>query len=196
MLNGNVMAAVDVETTGQRAGYHEIIQIGILPLNSDLRPLESVRPFYTTVRPEHPERQERRAGYVHQININELVLHAPSADRVQDYLIEWFNKLDLPFDKRLAPLAHNWAFESGFLKAWLGVDMFDRIFHFHPHDSMTYAISTNAKAAFKGEAAPFNAVGLGPLCRHFGIVNENPHDALSDCTAEAAVYRALLHFDI
>ena len=28
-------------------------------LNSDIRPLEGVRPFYTTIRPEHPERQRR-----------------------------------------------------------------------------------------------------------------------------------------
>lgn len=192
-LNGCLMAAVDVETTGRRAGYHEIIQIAIVPLNSDLRPLEDMRPFYSLVRPEYPERQERASGFVHGISIDELLLTAPSSDRVKDYLVEWFNKLDLPFQKILVPLAHNWAFESGFLKAWLGVDMTDRIFHSHARDSMSEAISLNDRAAFMGEKVPFNRVGLGPLCRHFGITNENPHDALSDCLAEAQVYRALLH---
>src|ERR1700675_1405592 len=106
-LNGNLMAAVDYETTGRRPGYHEIIQIAIVPLNSDLRPLADVRPFYTTMKPLHPERQEGSAGYVHGLDINELVLHAPEPERVQDLLMEWLAKLELPFGKMLVPLAHN-----------------------------------------------------------------------------------------
>jgi DNA polymerase III epsilon subunit-like protein len=35
-------------------------------------------------------------------------------------------------------------------------------------------------------------VGLAALCEHFGVVNQKPHDALSDCLAEAEVYRCLL----
>lgn len=195
-LNGNVLAAIDFETTGRRAGYHEIIQIGIVPLNSDIRPLDGVRPFYTTVKPLYPERQERGAGYVHGLDINEIVLHAPEPGRVQDLLIEWFAKLELPFGKVLVPLAHNWAFESAFLKEWLGVDLNDQLFHSHARDSMLYAISLNDRAAFAGEAAPFNRVGLGSLCRRLGISNDRPHDALSDCLAEAELYRALLHVDL
>ena len=56
-LNGCLMAAVDLETTGTRPGYHEIIQIAVVPLDSDFRPLADVRPFYTLVKPEYPERE-------------------------------------------------------------------------------------------------------------------------------------------
>ncbi len=195
-LNGNLMAAVDLETTGRRAGFHEIIQIAVVPLDSDLRPLKEVRPFYTTMKPLHPERQEKKSGYVHGLDINELVLHAPEPGRVQDLLIEWFERLELPFRKLLVPLAHNWAFESSFLKAWLGVDLTDEIFHFHPRDSMTYAISLKDKAAFAGEPVPFDNVGLGSLAARFGVVNPRSHDALCDAIAEAEVYRALLHLDL
>lgn len=195
-LNGNVLSAIDYETTGRRAGYHEIIQVAVVPLNSDLRPLEGVRPFYTTVRPEHPERQERGVGYVHGLDINELVLHAPSKGRVQDMLVEWFERLDLPFKKKLVPLAHNWAFESSFTRAWLGDELTDDVFHFHPRDAMIKAISLNDRAAFSGHAAPFNRVGLKSLCRKLKVHNERPHDALCDALAEAEVYRALLHIDL
>ncbi len=53
-LNGCLMAAVDLETTGTRPGYHEIIQIAVVPLDSDFKPLADVRPFYTLVKPEAP----------------------------------------------------------------------------------------------------------------------------------------------
>lgn len=195
-LNGNVLAALDYETTGRRAGYHEIIQIAIVPLNSDLRPLDGVRPFYTTAKPEYPERQERGAGFVHGLDINELVLHAPELSRVKDLMFEWFEKLELPFSKVLVPLAHNIPFEYGFTKAWLGPDDTDKLFHSHGRDSMQYALGMNDKAAFAGEPAPFNRVGLKSLCKKLGITNPKPHDALCDALAEAEVYRALLHMDL
>jgi DNA polymerase III epsilon subunit-like protein len=43
---------------------------------------------------------------------------------------------------------------------------------------------------------PFNRVGLTSLCRQLGITNDRPHDAYYDALAEAAVYRALLHYEI
>ena len=191
-LYGNVLAAVDVETTGRRAGYHEIIQIAIVPLDGDIRPMKDIRPFYTTMQPAHPERADQRSTKVHGISLDEIILHAPDAGRVQDLLTEWWKKIDLPVGKCLVPLAHNWSFESGFLKAWLGIEMADEIFHSHARDAMTYALSLNDKAAFLGEDTPFKMVSLKSLCRFFKVNNNRPHDALADCIAEAEVYRAML----
>ncbi len=195
-LNGNLMAAIDYETTGRRPGYHEIIQIAIVPLNADLRPNKDITPFYTTVKPLHPERQEKQSGWVHGLDINDLVLHAPEPDRVQDLMMEWFAKLGLPFRKVVVPLAHNAPFESSFTKAFLGVERTDEIFHSHYRDSMIYAIGLNDKAAFAGEPIPFSSVGLKSMCKKLGIVNTRPHDAYADAVAEAEVYRSLLHMDL
>ena len=82
--------------------------------------------------------------------------------------------LKLPFKKCLVPLAHNWAFESSFLKAWLGVEQTDLIFHSHARDGMLYAIALNDKAAFAGEPVPFPRVGLGAMCTKLNIVNPIP----------------------
>jgi DNA polymerase III epsilon subunit-like protein len=195
-LNGHLLAAIDLETTGRRPGHHEIIQIAILPLDSEIRPLTTVRPFYTNVRPEHPERQETKAGTTHHLNMEDLLLHAPTSERVADLLVEWFQSLELPQGKVLVPLVQNWAFESSYLKAWLGPDLVDSLFHSHARDPMLYAIGMNDKAAFMGEKLPFNKVGLGSLCNKLGITNKNPHDALADCMAAAEVYRALLTRDL
>jgi DNA polymerase III epsilon subunit-like protein len=195
-LNGHLMAAIDVETTGRRPGYHEIIQIAVVPLDSDLRPNPLLRPFYYEIKPEYPKRQEKGASYVHGLDINHLVLHAPEAGRVQDMLIEWVERLELPIGKCLVPLAHNWAFESAFLKAWLGVDLTSGLFHGCARDAMLLALSINDKAAFMGEACPFSSVNLKSLCVKFGITLDKAHDALCDSIAEAEVYRNLLRFEI
>lgn len=190
------MAAIDVETTGRRAGYHEIIQIGIIPLNSDLRPLPEVSPFYTTIKPLHAHRAERRAMAVNRLNLDRLILEAPHPDRVRDLLVEWWEKLDLPLRKVLVPLVANWKFESSFLQSWLGVEMTDSLFHSHARDVMLHAIGLNDRAATMGLKVPFNYVSMDSLCRHFGVVNHAPHDAMGDALAEAEVYRAMLRFDL
>jgi len=191
-LNGNLLAAVDFETTGRRPGYHEICQIAAVPLDSDIRPLKDVRPFYTNIRPEHPERVEKMAFKVNSISLEELMLYAPEQERVKDLLIEWVDGLELPCGKMLVPLVQNWAFESSFLKAWIGPDQTDTLFHSHARDPMLYAVALNDKATFHGEDLPFNRVGLGSLCNRLNVINQNAHNALADCLATAEVYRAML----
>lgn len=195
-LNGNLLASIDLETTGRRPGYHEPIQIAVVPLNSDLRPLEGIRPFNEYIKPLHDYRAEQTATYVHNIDLKWLQLHALEPGQVADRLVEWWESLDLPFEKTLVPLAHNWAFESSFLKAWLGVELTNKLFHSHARDAMLYALSLNDKAAFAGEAAPFGRVGLESLCKKFNVFNPNPHDALCDSLAEAEVYRSMLLMDL
>lgn len=194
-LNGNPIAAIDYETLGRRAGYHDIVQMAIVPLNSDLRPLEGVRPFYTNIKPLHPERVERQAMRVHGLSINELMIHAPERDRVQDLLQEWFERLELPFGKKLVPLAHNWGFEKSFTDAWLGPDLASDLFMGTARDSMTVGNYINDRYAMMGEPAPFNWVSLTSMALKFGIVNEKAHDAYHDCITEAEVYRMLVKMD-
>lgn len=195
-LNGNILAAVDVETTGTDPSRHEIIQIGIQPLDSNCTPLKGVTPFYHTIKPEHPNRAEPKATAVHKLDIDYLCLHAPDKWQVADWLDEWWSNLDLPHRKTLIPLAQNWQYEAGFLKSWLGMESFNQFFYWAARDTMLIAIYLNDLAYFKGHSIPFPRVGLPALCSQFGILNENPHDALADCRAEAAVYRKLLEFEI
>jgi DNA polymerase III epsilon subunit-like protein len=191
-MNGHLLVAIDLECTGVRAGYHEPIQIAIVPLDSDCKPIQDVRPFYTQIKPLYPERAEVEATKVHGLDIDDLILYGLHPDKVLDLLVEWVNDLKIPADKKLIPLAHNWTFESSFLHAWLGADMMTEIFSGHARDGMLLALSMNDKAFFAGEPVPFNTVGLAALAKHFNITNERPHDALCDALTEAAVYRAML----
>ncbi len=193
-LVGNVLAAIDFETTGRRPGYHEIVQIAILPLDHNLQPHPDVPTFYLNIRPNHPERCERGAFAVHGLDVDLLMLHAPSQDRAIDLLLEWFNRLDLPQNRVVVPLAHNWPFESAFLKMWLGIELTDQIFHSHARDSMLLAASINDRAFFTGEKIPFSKLGLVPLCKQLGIEYTKAHDALADCQAATELYKRLLTY--
>jgi len=194
--NGHVLCAVDVETTGTDPALHDVIQIAIVPLDSNIEPIKGISPFYMTMKPEKRENEDKRSSSVHGIDLDELMIHAPTKWQVEDWLGEWFDNLDLPFGKKIIPLAQNWSFESGFLKAWLGVEGFDSFFYFHPRDTMSIAIYLNDKAYWRCQPRPFPRVGLKDLCRQLDVVNDCPHDALADARAEAEVYRKLMEFDL
>ena len=60
-LNGCLMAAVDLETTGTRPGYHEIIQIAVVPLGLRLQAAWPTCGHSTrSSSPKHPERESAR----------------------------------------------------------------------------------------------------------------------------------------
>lgn len=189
-FRGNMLAAVDVETTGVVAGYHEIVQIAVVPLDTDLQP--AGRPFYTNIRPDNPERIDKSSWNIHGLDLDNLLETAPDQEKAYDLFNNWFEELRLPTGRKLIPLAHSYTFEYGFLKAWLGAKGLDHFFHFHPRDAMVYALALNDRLGLAGKAARFESVSLTNLCKDLNITNEKPHDALSDSLAEAEVYRALL----
>lgn len=195
-LCGNIMCAIDFETTGLMPGYHEIIQVAVQPLDAMLEPMQGVKPFYTTIAPEYPERAEGAAQNVHGLNLQTLKETSLDQWKVADLFDEWFQRLELPYRKSMVPLAHNWAFESGFLKAWLGVDCMNAMFHPHPRDSMLLAISINDRAIMRGEEPVYPSVSLTSMCKQLGIQVIKAHDALSDALAEAQLYQTLMRLPV
>jgi len=191
-LNGNILCAVDVETTGRLCGYHEVIQIAVVPLASSIEPVPDLNPFYTTIAPNYPERAEKDATEIHGLNIDELVNEAPDQWKAADLFDEWFQALNLPYRRKLVPLAHNYPFERGFITHWLGLESFNQLWHPLYRDTMAFANNINDVSAFYGREIPFPVVTLGAMTKRFKIDLINAHDALADCLATAKLYRAMM----
>lgn len=192
-MNGNLLAALDIETTGLLDGYHDIVQIAILPLDHNLEP-QGV-PFYMNIRPDHPEWADSEAMRINGLSLEELSM-ALDKWQVADALDEWFKNLNLGIFKKLIYLTQNAPFDIPFMKQWLGIKGFEKYFARRGRDTMFTALALNDQAVWKNRAMPFNRVGLKDLCKHFGIVLDNHHDALADCIATAKVYRELLRYEI
>jgi DNA polymerase III alpha subunit (gram-positive type) len=192
-MNGNVLCAVDVETTGLLAGWNEIIQIACVPLDHNFEPRKDMRFFYLNIAPDFPKRTSKEAERKHGISLRSLQ-DCVSQERGIELFEEWFKKLPLGYGRKLVPLAHNWAFERGFLTHWLGMDALWDMWHIHPRDTMTLAATINDLYVWHGRKHPFHLLGLGPLCKRFDIPMDNAHDALCDCLATAKLYAEFMRF--
>jgi DNA polymerase III epsilon subunit-like protein len=194
--NGNLLAAVDVETTGINPLAHDVWQVGILPLNRDLEPMKGVHPFYMSMKPQRPENINYNAVKISRFNFLDLMKYAVEQDYAADLLDTWLAGLNLPLGKKIMPIWSNGHFDRDFLTAWLGCELYNQIFHGHTRDTQELAVAINDRFALAGKDLPFNRVGLNSLAPVLGIENENPHDALSDCLTTAAVYKALLRMEL
>jgi len=196
--NGSQMCVVDVETTGLEAGWHEIFQIAVLPLDSNLFPREDVQPFYVNMKPDHPERWEKAARTVTSTDITEIMRTGFDPLVARDLFIDWVDKLGLPCTpsgarKYIIPLGHNYlGFDQGFVKSWLGFEEYNNIFHGHARDTMTFSLLINDGMAYHAEKVPYAKVSLGALCSRLDLKNRKAHDALQDCIATAECYRRML----
>lgn len=197
-FNGNLVCSIDIETTGVKPGYHDIIQLAVLPLDSQFRILKvmadgtKVYPFEILIKPERPENIDQDAMSVNRLQMSEIMAHGLESFTAIDLLNDWFKKLHLPYNKRIMPLAQNWVFEYGFLKAWLGPDMFAEIFDARYRDTMVSSLYLNDRADFHHERYPFPKNKLSYLASQLKVEQIKAHEALSDCVTTAEVYRRMM----
>ncbi len=149
---------VDIETTGGRAPFHRVTEIGAVKMRGG----EIVDKWQSLVNPERaiPATITRLTGIT-----NEMVADAPLfADIAESFQA---------FMEDAVFVAHNVRFDYGFLSAeYARLDMRFR----YP----TLCTCQSMRQLFKG----LPSYGLANLSRHFGIPLESHHRAL--CDAEAA----------
>ena len=193
--NGCQMAVIDTETTGLNPFYHEMIQLAILPLDSNLNPRKDVSPFYLELQIEHPERIDPAAMTVNRQELAKIGQRGFDRLAAQGMLEHWIDTLGLPYTgggsrKRIIPIGHNYSFDEAFMKAWLGNDFYSEFFDGRFRDTMTIAAFHNDKDAFHAQKIRFNKLKLSWIANQFNIPYKDAHDALADCSITAQVYKA------
>ena len=102
-LNGNILCAMNVETTGFIPGHHDIWQIAFLPLDSEIRPAPVI-PFYVDLKIKRPENVDPKAIKLNRTDFYKRQLRAMDPWTAADMFDEWVQKMDLPIHKGLCPL--------------------------------------------------------------------------------------------
>lgn len=194
-LNGHMICAIDTETTGLQAGYHEIVELAIIPVGNTLYPRTDVPPFDCLIRPQHPERVDPKALGKSNKTFVAALDHGLPPETVVELLESWIRtRLRLPEGKRIIPLGHNAQFDVGFLQDLLGFENFN--FHFDSRTRCTLATANflNDRADASGEQIPFaGSLGLDNVARRLGIEVDRSmrHEARYDALLALEVYRKL-----
>lgn len=196
-LNGNILCAIDCETTGLDIELHEVIQVCFLPLDWRLNPHPTITPFYLEMKPDCPENIDPKAMAVNKVSREHLMINCLPSQRVADLFLKWWDELRLPPNKGIAPLGKNWAFDSKFLKKWLGDKTFEMCINERlARDVQMVTHFVNDLADQKLRPVPFPKISLTSVATRLGINTDGAHDAMSDCIMTAQVYRRLMNFTV
>lgn len=194
-LAGSQVVSIDVETTGLDCNVNEIFQVGAVALDYNFEPRKDVPVFTLSMKIENIEGLDMEELAKCGINRDKLVLHTTyGMDQMEgaDKFLDWVEKLELPPLRRICPLATNWPFDAGFLKAWLGPTCFESVFHPHYRDLIPAIQLINDLVYTKGQSPLHRQCNLSALCRFFNVENLKAHDALSDAMAVARIYKKML----
>lgn len=187
-----MMAVIDVETTGLNPLVHDIVQVCVLPVDSDFEMMSNVRPFYGEMKAARPENFDKKAATVTKLDFVKIQTEGIEPDRMADFFDEWYETLGLPHGKSLMPIAHNWPFDYSFMLHWLGWHNMQRYFFGHYRDLQCAGLYENDKAAFNIQPYPYPKHALSYYCSQLGVQNERAHDALHDCIATARCYKRVV----
>lgn len=191
-LNGNILCVIDCETSGDRPGYHDLLQLCILPLDYKLDPVGDIAPFYCELQPKRPENFNPQDSKINRNLFCHAQVHGLDPYRALELLDEWVASLNLGYQKKISPLAQNWPFDRGFLIDWMGYETFEQYIDPRYRDTMVASLYENDVADFKIEPLPYAKNNLQWLAKTLAIDHSRAHDALYDCLTTAKVYKEII----
>ncbi len=170
-----IRAAVDTETTGLVPHFHEMIELGILPMDKDFNPHPTIKPFVLRVKANFPERMEEKVKKINGLN----PLDGLPKDEAIATLDRWMADNDIT---QLEILTNNGHFDRGMIFAFNPTFSFTKL-HYALHDTRAVA------------SALHDALGIFPhgtsltkVASYFGVSTVGAHGALADCEITRQVY--------
>ena len=178
-----IMAAIDLETTGLDAARCEIIDMAVVPLNEDFTVSTEIPEFTSRIKAEHPETAEEAALRVNGMNPSDGV----PLDVVRRDFAAWLQDNGI---ERIVPLAHNLGFDMKFLLKTFPEA--SSVFCHRGRDSMRLALAVNDVYQRERREQKFPSASLAAVKDALGIMGEVNHSAFEDAKDAALVYRKML----
>jgi DNA polymerase III epsilon subunit-like protein len=181
-MKGTDLVFVDTETTGLDPRTHELLEIAFIRVSQDWQSGES--PKFTVLeewsRKVFPE--NLKTADPMSLRVNGYTLHGwKDAVNIADALKEFSEKT-----AGAIMVAHNVAFDAGFLDTYFSKFGIRNKMHYHRLDTVSMAY---AKLHGIPEVTRFS---LAELCKYFRVVNENAHSALADARADFELFKRLM----
>lgn len=197
-LNKNRICVVDIHTTGLRPAYHDPIEICVLVVGQGFQLDKSILPFHMVIQPKRPENINwNKLGKFEKSKLKQKLKYAVDPWNCQESFEQWYKKLRLKDNKRIQPLAYDWAKQRAFLQDWFGYNEDDTPFFFDFFDPFRFrdlaslALYMNDLAWSNSEPYPIQKQLFAYICNRLNVIYQKPKNCLSRCFAILECWRKL-----
>ncbi len=193
-LNNNLICAMGFDATGADPDVGEIVELCCTPINHMLAVHDHLPLFNMKMKPDRPDSIDWKYTRVSQKEMAQLRGNGIDRDKVRDYFLDWFREMNMPFRKKVIPLAHNYPELRGLLIAWLGWDEYNEIFQEDYRDTLILAHCINDCFDVRGHAPlPFSKQDLRWLGKKLDVEKfEHGGSPCMDALTTLEVYKRLL----
>jgi hypothetical protein len=190
-LNSNLMVSIAANTTGRIAGSDEIFEFSAIPLDGKLDPSTMFQGITINLQTDAPKGLKVPKDYYLQVSSRGL---SPSDGAIT--LLNWFNSLNLPFNKKICPLSWDWSFISPFIRDWLGQNTFDLMFHEEVRDIRAQVLYINDRYRCYATKVQYPFPRLRSVAQKVGVSYNDGTTTRYRALTQARVYHKLLHHEI
>lgn len=167
---------IDVETTGARIGFHEIIDIGVIRTSADAKNIRFE--WHHRIAPRHPERITPFARELNGFSVERWTTELPS----REFWEEFVRKVS-----GAVPVCHNPSFERAFISlaaADRGISELGLDHHWIGTESLAWPLV---------KSQSLSRFSLESLCIYLDLRPETkPHNSLGGADACLRAYRCLM----
>ena len=192
-LNHNTLVSLWIETTGDDPRKCDIVEICIMPLDNFIRPSKIMIPFYNQILPFRIENIDFKMASVGREKMQQATTHGLEPSLAADRLEEWVHKLNMPYGKRLVPIAYNWPVVREFLHTWLRFHNFNYLFSHEYRDVMSSVLFINDSWNQRNKMIDYpRPEHLAYLCHAHNISFKMSDDVMVKALKLAELYRQLI----
>lgn len=194
-LNGNVLCAVAIETTGDKLFYHDVCQIAIIPVDYEINILKTIIPFHCDIKPRYENRIDLDKMTITRERMQDICKHGLDSLAAAELLENWFAKLPIYHTKRIMPMCYNWPRTYAFLCNWLTQTSAEYFFDYRYRDLLPISLWLNDYNDYKINNVPFAKNDFPYICSSFNIQRDHGsnRDSLSDARAMIDLYKSTMN---
>ncbi len=195
-LNGNLLCAVDVITTGDNPKKDQLYEICVLPLNANFKAHKGIIPFNIMFQINKDKIDlDNLPKALGEKDIIEACLKGTHPYAIADRFEEWYDKIKLRSNKRICPLGYNYLLKQQFIANWLGHKHYNLFFSEAYRDLLSAAIFVNDKCDFHSEEIRYPKYDLQYLFSQNKVEGAvGRYDSLANCISMAECYRRMLGY--
>lgn len=197
-LNSNIMCAISIDTTGPDPDKHDIVGIGLIPMDIDFKPMAQLLPFDYIIKPERLENITQdglvKVG-MSQRDVTQARVSGCDTLEVIDYFERWFEDiLCMKQKKYITPLAYNWPVVIQFLISWMGKYHCSHYFSYRYRDILSLGCSINDMNYLRDQHILFEKYHFSYMGIKLGIAAQTARrrSSLDDALLIMEIYRRII----